>query len=412
MVSWQDNSNPGYYGTYTYELQFNLPPTGPIIASLSGSWAADNSGSINLNGSPTGVTAPDGNQYAYNDPNLNPFTISSGFQPGWNKIDFLVNQPDGYDGLRVRNLILNVRANHFLVAAPASTTAGAPFSVTITALDAYNSVDTGYTGTVHFSSSDPLVGLPANYTFTAADQGVHTFTNQVTLKKAGARTITVTDTANKSITGKATVNVQAAAASHFGITAPSSATAGSSFTITIAALDPYGNTDPTYRGTATFASSDLLHPVLPTDYPFTAADAGKHTFTGGALLKTAGNQSITVTDTQTSSIMGHKTIKVVPGAAVTLLVAGFPSSTGVRQTNLFYVIARDAYGNTATGYRGTINFSSNGPATLPANYTFTASDKGQHVFAAAFDAAGTWDLSATDTINLGITGTEGGIQVN
>ena len=34
----------------------------------------------------------------------------------------------------------------------------------------------GYTGTVHFTSSDTAAVLPANYTFVAGDNGVRTFT--------------------------------------------------------------------------------------------------------------------------------------------------------------------------------------------------------------------------------------------
>ena len=48
--------------------------------------------------------------------------------------------------------------------------------------------------------------LPANYTFTAADKGVHTFTGLV-LRKKGTQTITITDTLNSSLTGSVTENV-------------------------------------------------------------------------------------------------------------------------------------------------------------------------------------------------------------
>jgi hypothetical protein len=48
--------------------------------------------------------------------------------------------------------------------------------------------------------------LPRNYTFTATDQGVHTFTGLV-LRKKGTRTITVTDTLDSSITATVSINV-------------------------------------------------------------------------------------------------------------------------------------------------------------------------------------------------------------
>jgi hypothetical protein len=105
-IGWQDSFSTSPYGNYTYELSFNMTGYNPATASLSGSWAADQFASINLNGSFTGVSVPDGNWNAGSFPNLNPFVISSGFHGGINTLDFIVNEPDEGDGLRVRNLSL------------------------------------------------------------------------------------------------------------------------------------------------------------------------------------------------------------------------------------------------------------------------------------------------------------------
>jgi hypothetical protein len=72
--------------------------------------------------------------------------------------------------------------------------------------NAYGNVVTGYRGTIRFRSSDSSATLPRNYTFTASDQGVHTFTGLV-LRKKGTRTITVTDTLDSSITATVSINV-------------------------------------------------------------------------------------------------------------------------------------------------------------------------------------------------------------
>ena len=103
-------------------------------------------------------------------------------------------------------------ATHITVSAPAASTAGNPFSVTLTALDANNNTATAYTGTVHFTSNDSQAVLPANYTFTGADNGSHTFTNATTLKTAGSKTVVATDTVTGSITGSTNVTVNTAAA--------------------------------------------------------------------------------------------------------------------------------------------------------------------------------------------------------
>ncbi len=87
-----------------------------------------------------------------------------------------------------------------------SATAGTSFSITVTALTAGGLVATGYGGTVQFSSSDSQAALPSNYTFTAADAGVHTFT--VTLKTARpAAYVNVSDTVNAGLVGWETTDV-------------------------------------------------------------------------------------------------------------------------------------------------------------------------------------------------------------
>src|SRR5262249_9369236 len=104
---------------------------------------------------------------------------------------------------------------HFSISAPTATTAGSAFSITVTAQDAGNLTVAGYQGAVHFTSTDGTALLPADYTFTAGDAGVHTFTNGVTLNTSGQQTITATDTAFSTITGNASVTVNQGAAFHF-----------------------------------------------------------------------------------------------------------------------------------------------------------------------------------------------------
>ena len=55
-------------------------------------------------------------------------------------------------------------------------------------------------------SLDSTATLPANYAFTAADKGVHTFTGLV-LRKKGTQKLTLTDTLNSSLTGSVIENV-------------------------------------------------------------------------------------------------------------------------------------------------------------------------------------------------------------
>src|SRR5262249_25697293 len=85
-------------------------------------------------------------------------------------------------------------ASAFVLTAPATITAGTAFDVTVKAVDMFGQTALGYRGTVTFSTTDPDPGvvLPAAYTFTAADQGMHTF-GGFTLITPGAQTLTVED---------------------------------------------------------------------------------------------------------------------------------------------------------------------------------------------------------------------------
>ena len=98
-------------------------------------------------------------------------------------------------------------ASTFQVSTAVTATAGTGQSFTVTARDAFGNTATGYTGTVHFTSSDAQATLPANYTFIATDNGVHTFT--ITLKTVGDQSVIATDTTIGTITGTAVVTVNA-----------------------------------------------------------------------------------------------------------------------------------------------------------------------------------------------------------
>src|SRR5713226_3490771 len=306
-------------------------------------------------------------------------------------------------------------ASVLTVTAPGTATAGTAFSVTVTAKDPYGNTATGYTGTVHFTSSDGAATLPANYTFVGGDNGVHTFTNLTTLKTAGNQTVTATDTVTGTITGTSgTIVVSAAAATHYSVTAPASATAGTAFSITVTALDQFNNTAKSYTGTVHFTSSDA-QAVLPANYTFVAGDNGVHTFTNLTTLKTSGNQTVTGTDTVTASITGTSATIVVSAAAATHYTVVAPASATAGTAFNVTVTALDQFNNVATGYTGIVHFtSSDVQAVLPANYTFVAGDNGVHTFTnlATLKTSGNQTVTGTDTVTASITGTSATIVVS
>jgi hypothetical protein len=264
---------------------------------------------------------------------------------------------------------------------PSSTTAGAAHTITVTALNADGSINTGFTGTVQLTCNDPQAILPASYSFKASDHGVHSFS--VTLETAGTQSLSAT-AANGLIGGESGITVTPAAAATlvFG-GVPTDTDAGSAFTLMLTAMDAYGNQATGYTGTVHFSSSDP-HAVLPADYTFTGSDLGYHIFYSSLnpfALETAGTQSLAATDTATGITSTANGIVVFPGAPAKFLLSA-PSSVTSGQRFSLTLTVEDAYGNVVTNWAGyTVQFSSSDrTATLPANYTFTTADAGVHTF--------------------------------
>jgi hypothetical protein len=184
-------------------------------------------------------------------------------------------------------------ANHLSVAAPATATAGTAFNITVTALDAANHVVTGYSGTVHFSSTDGLAVLPANSTLT---NGARTFS--ATLKSIGGQTMTATDTVTASISGTSLAIAVNAPPSHFSVSAPSTVRGGTAFKFTVTALDAANNVVANYSGTVHFSSTDGLAAVPANSTLMNGMGAFS------ATLRTVGRQTLTASDTVTASISG------------------------------------------------------------------------------------------------------------
>lgn len=92
------------------------------------------------------------------------------------------------------------------------------------------------------------------------------------------------------------------------------------------------------------------------------------------------------------------------------LVASIAPALKAGKAGHLTVTAYDVNGNVATGYRGTVQFTSTDTnATLPASYTFTAADAGKHTFPSSlvFNTLGLQVLSMKDAAVATITGSRG-----
>ena len=301
----------------------------------------------------------------------------------------------------------------------ASWSAGKESAVTVTAVDADGRPWAAYRGTIHFTSSDPGAGLPADYTFSAADAGKHTFEPTqlppLIFYSPGDQWLRATDKIEPSVTAMTSGDVVSPKSVAVEVQQPWQLGTPQSVTVTI--RDLHGHPDPSYRGTIHFATSDP-GASLPVDYTFTAADAGRHVFqqTGSTpLLVSAGRQWVRVTDTSDTALAGQVlvTFTYPPSTALKVEVA----SWSLGKKSAVTVTAVDADGRPWTAYRGTIHFTSSDPgAGLPADYTFSAADAGTHTFAPTqlppliFHSPGDQWLRATDKVDPSVTGmTSGGV---
>ena len=118
-----------------------------------------------------------------------------GYEGGW------------FDFSKLQVYLVGEPAVRLEVATVATAKLGSPHSIKVTAYDSAGNIAAGYRGTVHFTSSDPKAKLPADYTFTRTDSGVHYFMFDMTLGSTGNQTVSIVDSAAPAMAGSDTVKV-------------------------------------------------------------------------------------------------------------------------------------------------------------------------------------------------------------
>jgi hypothetical protein len=297
-------------------------------------------------------------------------------------------------------------ATHFIIGSGSALAAVAHGSVsfTVQAVDDFGNLATGYTGKVHFTSSDPNANLPRDYTFTSGDQGSHTFS--ATLVTPGAQSLTVTDITSAAVHGSQQAAVVVVATQFVVSGLLPSLTAGAPYHFTVTAEDAYGDVATGYRGTVKLTSSDTRAVLPSSPYTFTAQDAGQHVFGGVALLTAGNSQTLTVADTANAALTKTSTVSVGAAPLAQFVLSGDPASLLAGKSFTLTVTAEDAYGNTVTNYVGTIRFSqrlADAHTGLPLSYTFVAGDHGVHGFGVTLYKAGLQALTVTDSQQGSIT---------
>ncbi|MCA9063153.1 MAG: VCBS repeat-containing protein, partial [Planctomycetaceae bacterium] len=189
----------------------------------------------------------------------------------------------------------------------------------------------------------------------------------------------------------------------FRVSAPASTTSGSVLPMTIEAIDADGNIAAGFRGVVYISSSDPQastasgYAFNPLDagipYVFTEADGGSHSFVGAIRLITGGMQSVTVS----APNMQAASVDVEVTGQVSQLGISVPAGAVAGDSFEITVSAVDTAGALAPGYSSMVFFtSSDALAGLPADYTFTPEDAGQHSFTVTLRTAGNIVIKATE----------------
>lgn len=295
-----------------------------------------------------------------------------------------------------------------LLVLPNEAAAGQAVQLQITARDTAGNTLTTYGGTVHFSSTDTAAQLPSDATFTSGDSGTKSLL--VTFGAQGTKTVRGEDRAASVQAESNAVVVGPGAPTACTIAnVPGTIAGGAGFNARVKLTDASGAAATSYRGTMTITATDAAA-TLPAGYAYLAADASTHDFL--VRFGTQGAQTITATDSAQPSLKCTASTQVTAPTAAKFVFSAVPASATPATPITFTLTAADAAGAAVTTYRGTVAFTSTGTnATLPAPYTFAATDNGVHAFTATLNDPGAQTITATDAAIFS-TGTSSAITVH
>ncbi|MEL6604858.1 MAG: CHAT domain-containing protein [Cyanobacteria bacterium J06614_10] len=286
----------------------------------------------------------------------------------------------------------------------AAVTAGDVNPFTVTALDQFGNLATGYSGTVAFSSSDAQAQLPANSLLT---NGVGNFSSE--LRTAGIQSVTATDAINAGLTTtQGGIVVSPDVANRLDIVSGNhqSATVDTSFAddLVVQVQDRFGNGiagEPiTLLPAASGASGVPGNVAGATD----AAGLFQTTLSANTV---AGNHTL---QANSGALSADFSLENLPDIAQHLVISGLlPVAITAGDSTGFTITAHDQFGNVATGYTGTLDFSSSDPqAQLPPPTVLTG---GSGTFAGEPRTAGNHFLTVADTLDPALSVTQTGIVV-
>jgi len=282
---------------------------------------------------------------------------------------------------------------------PATTTAGAPGTVTVVARDAFANLCANFSGPVTVTSTDPAAALPVGPALTAGAASLG-----VTLKTAGLRGVTVAITSLPAVTGATSSTVVAAAAATLAVASGDGqpGTVGSTLgaPLTVRLTDAFAN--PVAGVAVTFAATT---PGASVATPSTVTGANGLASSSATLATTVlGAQTFSATSAGLAGSPATFTATALPGAPTTVAITGLAALSTAGVPTPATVTVRDQFGNVGTSYSGSLSFaSSDARAVLPAAGSLLPGGTGGVSF--TFKEAGAQTVTVTATGVATPTGT-------
>ena len=259
---------------------------------------------------------------------------------------------------------------------PSPRTAGAGFSVTFTAQDAYGNIATGFTGTVNLSAGPVSVSPSVTGAF---ESGVRTQTLTITQTRNDVR-ITAADAG--SHTGASNYfNVTHGSLDHFAVGTIADPATGMPFPVTVTAKDANNNTVTSFSGSGNTVS--VTHSGAGTVSPAVSGLFTNGVWTGNLTIgQTQASDRLTFTRTGGSQTGLSNTFAVIASAVDHFVIDAVPDNRTAGVAFAVVIRAVDSNENPVTSYAGTAALADETGTGSPASITF---------------ASGLWNGSVTIT---------------
>jgi hypothetical protein len=238
-------------------------------------------------------------------------------------------------------------ASTLLVGAPSAATAGAAFTVNITADDKFGNLVTSLNGPITLTASDGQTVIQSAGPVTL-NGGVGSAT--VSLDREDTLTLHATNGHVSGASGK--IAIAAGAPASFAISAPSNVTAGQYFDVAVRATDAFGNLVTTNSDQLVITSSDGQNVNTKPGLVTLANNGAKFQ----AMMYIAGNTTLTVLDPVDNAKGTSNTITISPWYFCRFDVEA-PSEVVTGKPFTVTILAADDFANPVTTFSGPVTLS-------------------------------------------------------